>query len=180
MRVVNTDGLTVPIRFDQLKHKTSGLAKLNAIPQEIREDMDEGQKQHIVEKNKRNAGSNLDPIVCLRTLVSKKKKRLLVEGYNLDLTYITNFVIAMGYPAKGTESTIRNKKDDVVRFLRERHGQMVKIYNLCLEPSRQYEHSEIPEFGYGKYQMVDHNICSTRTLFNICMDMFLFLQRMIQ
>jgi phosphatidylinositol-3,4,5-trisphosphate 3-phosphatase and dual-specificity protein phosphatase PTEN len=78
---------------------------------------------------------SMNPIVCLRTLVSQKKKRLIYQEYNLDLTYITNYVVAMGYPAQGTESTIRNKREDVIRFLKSKHGVAVKIYNLCMEPS---------------------------------------------
>lgn len=39
----------------------------------------------------------------IRKLVSTNKKRLEVEGYNLDLTYITNRVIACGFPAEGIE-----------------------------------------------------------------------------
>lgn len=73
MRVVNTEGKTVPIRFDQIKHKISGLAKLNALPIEITDEMNEERKHHVIEKNKKNAGSSMNPIVCLRTLVSKKK-----------------------------------------------------------------------------------------------------------
>ena len=38
----------------------------------------------------------------------------------------------------------------------------------------------MPEFSLGKYPFVDHNICSMRQLFNICMDMFLFIQGVIR
>lgn len=37
----------------------------------------------------------------VRTKVSKNKNRFVADGYNLDLTYITNCVIAMGFPADG-------------------------------------------------------------------------------
>jgi len=70
--------------------------------------------------------------------VSKKKKRLLTEGYNLDLTYITNYVVALGYPAEGAEKMIRNSREDVISFFKKRHGINVKIYNLCIEQSKQY------------------------------------------
>jgi hypothetical protein len=103
-----------------------------------------------------------------------------VDGFNLDLTYINNYVIALGYPAGGVESAIRNNREDVIKFLKMRHGINVKIYNLCIEPSKQYDQSAIPEFGYGKYCFSDHNICSIRTCFNICLDIFLFLQQMLQ
>ena len=78
----------------------------------------------------------MNPIICLRTLVSQKKNRLKVDGFNLDLTYINNYVIALGYPAGGLEAAIRNKREDVVKFLKLRHGINVKIYNLCIEKSK--------------------------------------------
>lgn len=80
----------------------------------------------------------MSPFDCLRTLVSQKKNRLRAEGFNLDLTYITNYVIALGYPAGGVEATIRNKREDVIKFLKSRHGVNVKIYNLCFEKNKQY------------------------------------------
>ena len=36
----------------------------------------------------------------LRTIVSKKKKRFECGGFNLDLSYISRSVIAMGFPSK--------------------------------------------------------------------------------
>ena len=82
---------------------------------------------------------SMNPITCLRTLVSQKKKRLIDNGFDLDLTYITNYTIALGYPAEGVESAIRNSRHDVIEFLKMRHGIYVKIYNLCIESNKQYE-----------------------------------------
>jgi phosphatidylinositol-3,4,5-trisphosphate 3-phosphatase/dual-specificity protein phosphatase PTEN len=70
----------------------------------------------------------------LRKLVSTNKKRLENESYNLDLTYITNRIIACGFPAEGFEQVYRNRRSDIKKFLFERHGSMCKIYNLCYEP----------------------------------------------
>ena len=154
MRVTNTTGEVVPIRFDQVKHSVDQrkLNKMNVETLVAEDPKNELQVAKIKEKNKRNGkGISMNPVVCLRTLVSTKKKRLVNTEYNLDLTYITNYVVAMGYPAQGTEATIRNKKEDVIRFLKQKHGVCVKIYNLCMEPNRQYDHSEIPDVGYGKY-----------------------------
>ena len=69
----------------------------------------------------------------IKEKVSTNKIRLKTGKYNLDLTYITNRIIAMGYPAKGFEAFYRNSSEDIVAFLQEHHGRMVKIYNLCAE-----------------------------------------------
>jgi phosphatidylinositol-3,4,5-trisphosphate 3-phosphatase and dual-specificity protein phosphatase PTEN len=82
----------------------------------------------------------------LRQCVSLKKKRLRRDNFDLDLTYITKNVIAMGYPADGFESVYRNNQRSVSNFLLESHyttedlqkkGMLkVKIYNLCIEKSK--------------------------------------------
>ena len=39
----------------------------------------------------------------LRNLVSKEKRRFKDGKYDLDLTYINEKIIAMGFPSSGTE-----------------------------------------------------------------------------
>lgn len=72
------------------------------------------------------------------------------------MTYISNYVVALGYPAGGVETAIRNSREDVIRFFKQKHGINVKIYNLCIEKSKRYDQSEIPEFGLGRYPFCDH------------------------
>ncbi|KAH0785768.1 phosphatidylinositol 3,4,5-trisphosphate 3-phosphatase [Histomonas meleagridis] len=71
----------------------------------------------------------------VRGQVSKKKRRLKEGHFDLDLSYINDRIIAMGYPAQGFESLYRNSFNDVKEFLDEKHGDNYMIYNLCSERS---------------------------------------------
>ena len=122
----------------------NALIKLNNWDRKVHDDMSISTKDRLEKKNamkekKRNEESNpMNPLTVLRTLVSQKKRRFIGGGFNLDLTYITNYVIACGFPAGGVESSFRNNREDFIKFLKNRHGVCVKIYNLCLESSKQY------------------------------------------
>jgi hypothetical protein len=54
--------------------------------------------------------------------VSKNNNKYTKDGYNLDLTYITDKVIGMSYPASKTfEKIYRNDVNKVARFFNSIH-----------------------------------------------------------
>ncbi|KAG0001345.1 hypothetical protein BGZ65_003571, partial [Modicella reniformis] len=56
-------------------------------------------------------------------------------GLDLDLSYVTPALIAMGFPSKSFEAMYRNPINDVEKFLDTRHEGAYKVYNLCSERS---------------------------------------------
>jgi hypothetical protein len=63
----------------------------------------------------------------IRSLVSKKRRRMVVDGYDLDLSYITDRLLAMSFPAQNMEAIIRNPMWQVQRALDSRHGSHYKV-----------------------------------------------------
>uniref|UniRef100_A0A1I8NP83 Phosphatidylinositol 3,4,5-trisphosphate 3-phosphatase and dual-specificity protein phosphatase PTEN n=1 Tax=Stomoxys calcitrans TaxID=35570 RepID=A0A1I8NP83_STOCA len=103
----------------------------------------------------------------LRNVVSKQRIRYKEKGFNLDLAYVCDNIIAMGYPAEKYESMYRNRLEDVYKFLEENHREHYKIYNLCLE--RSYD---INKF-HGRvslYPFEDHNPPTIELIQNFCED----------
>ena len=69
----------------------------------------------------------------VRGKVSKKKRRYQQDDFDLDLSYITPKVIAMGYPADGVAGSYRNNYVDVQKFFNQKHPGRYYFYNLCSE-----------------------------------------------
>lgn len=69
----------------------------------------------------------------MRGLVSKNKRRFKEGDFDLDLSYILDNIIAMGFPSEGSSALIRNSMEEVQRFLDTRHPHQYKVYNLCSE-----------------------------------------------
>jgi len=76
---------------------------------------------------------------AVRGRVSADKNRYMKDQYDLDLTYITDRVIAMGFPADGMESTYRNNIDDVASMLHKTHPDHFMLFNLSERP---YDYSK--------------------------------------
>ncbi|XP_012414444.1 phosphatidylinositol 3,4,5-trisphosphate 3-phosphatase TPTE2-like [Trichechus manatus latirostris] len=92
-----------------------------------------------------------------RRMVSGNKRRYKRDGFDLDLTYVTDRIIAMSFPSSGKQSFYRNPIKEVVRFLDTKHRDHYMIYNLCSE--RGYD----PQYFHHRVRRImidDHNVPS--------------------
>ncbi|ETV80213.1 hypothetical protein, variant [Aphanomyces astaci] len=105
----------------------------------------------------------------LKKLVSKKKRRFIDDGFDLDMTYVTPRLIAFGYPAENLEGMYRNHYKDVYSCFEHRHKDHYKVYNLCSE--RHYDkdkfHNRVAEYPFD-----DHNPPPLSLLIPACQDIF--------
>ena len=118
---------------------------------------------------------NVKKANLLKRLVSKQKRRLQDEQFDLDMSYITQRVIAMGFPSVGCETVYRNALPDVLEFFHVRHNDQVKIYNLCLEKDRIYNKNIFSRSSVGLFPATDHNPCPIKLILEFCIDICLYL-----
>jgi hypothetical protein len=142
------------------------------------------------------AGAQWSAANAIRGLVSKKKLRFQEDGFDLDLSYITPRIIAMGFPSEGTAGVYRNNSKDVQRFFKTRHGTSrccchhlfvflncilwridghYKIYNLCAEKGMVYDTSLFDD-SCARYPFPDHNPCPFPLILSFCEDAHKYLQ----
>ena len=109
-----------------------------------------------------------------KRLVSKKKRRLQTEYYDLDMCYITERVIGMGFPAYGCERLYRNSLEDIRSYL-DRYHKDYKIYNLCIEKDRIYPKDYFQDKLVGLFPFNDHSPCPCKLILDFCVDICLYL-----
>ena len=102
----------------------------------------------------------------IRERVSKKKRRYQRDGFDLDLSYITPCIIAMGFPSESFEGLYRNNMQDVQSFLQQRHGDQYKVYNLCSE--RSYPPDRFPHTA--RFPFDDHQPSPVNMIDAFCRD----------
>ena len=107
----------------------------------------------------------------LKSLVSQDKNRFCFDGFDLDLTYITPRIIAMGLPSTSYEALYRNDMNDVLNFFNKRHPNHYKVYNLCEE--KKYAPNIFYKQGYFPFQ--DHEAPPLDLIRPFCEDAKQFL-----
>ena len=111
-----------------------------------------------------------------RRLVSQNRRRFHDPDFDLDLTYVTDGIIAMSLPAHKAKQTLyRNNINDVARFFRERHGpDRYRIFNVTSE--RRYDASLFG--GDDRVSIMDaddHNPAPLLTLEAVARDIHRYL-----
>eukprot|EP00466_Bigelowiella_natans_P002990 jgi/Bigna1/57410/fgenesh1_pm.13_\ len=106
-------------------------------------------------------------------LVSKKKCRYVEGGFDLDLSYITDQLIAMGFPSEGVEAAFRNPMVEVQKFFKLKHADSFAVYNLCSE--RAYDPDRFPIVK--RFPFDDHNPCPFDVLVSMCRDVKAYLKK---
>lgn len=115
-------------------------------------------------------GTRLLRVLCiLRHWVSMNKRRFVDEeiGVNIDLSYITDHVIAMSVPATGVGALYRNPISEVVRFFEARHKGNYRIYNAC--PEHPYPFSKF-NYQVRCFDIQDHSPPTMENVFDFLDD----------
>ncbi|GMJ12841.1 PTEN 2, phosphatase and TENsin homolog deleted on chromosome ten 2A [Hibiscus trionum] len=123
--------------------------------------------------------------VKARHVVSQNKRRYQEGGFDLDMTYITENIIAMGFPAGDmssgffgyVEGFYRNHMEEVIRFFETHHKDKYKVYNLCSE--RLYDAS-LFEGKVASFPFDDHNCPPIRLIISFCQSAYSWLKEDIE
>ncbi|KAH7520234.1 hypothetical protein FEM48_Zijuj08G0122600 [Ziziphus jujuba var. spinosa] len=123
--------------------------------------------------------------VKARHMVSQNKRRYQEGGFDLDMTYITENIIAMGFPAGSITSGIfgylegfyRNHMEEVIKFFETHHKGKYKVYNLCSE--RLYDAS-LFQGKVASFPFEDHNCPPIDLIRSFCQSSYSWLKEDIQ
>ena len=127
--------------------------------------------KEYVTKSLTDATTNTKTANKIKTWVSQDKNRFCFDGFDLDLSYITKQIIAMGLPSTSIEGFFRNSLEDVQKFLNTRHPTHYKVYNLC-------EEKPYPDnlfFKQGYFPFKDHEAPPLNIIRPFCEDAAKFL-----
>ncbi|KAM4815262.1 phosphatidylinositol 3,4,5-trisphosphate 3-phosphatase TPTE2-like [Thomomys bottae] len=110
----------------------------------------------------------------IRRLVSGNKRRYAKDGFDLDLTYITDRLVAMSFPSSGIHTFYRNPMQEVARFFNTRHPEHYFVYNLCSE--RSYD----PKYFHHRVHRImieDHNVPTLEEMVSFAKEVIAWLSK---
>ncbi|KAL5821742.1 hypothetical protein ACOSQ3_023624 [Xanthoceras sorbifolium] len=119
--------------------------------------------------------------VKARHIVSQNKRRYQEGEFDLDMTYITENIIAMGFPAGDISSGLfgyiegfyRNHMEEVIKFFETHHKGKYKVYNLCSE--RLYDAS-LFQGKVASFPFTDHNCPPIQLIPSFCQSAYSWLK----
>ena len=91
----------------------------------------------------------------IRKCFSRPRRGLQYEKTYLDISYITEKIIAGCYPGSGLKAIIRNPRKKLNKYLQEHYGDHYYIFNLCAEDNYQYDIKDFSGRVFN-YPCVDH------------------------
>lgn len=100
----------------------------------------------------------------LKELVSQDLQRYQDEEFNLDLTYITPRLIAMGFPASGVEGMFRNHIDDISQYLLKKHTGNFLVRTEPLFFQRNSNCFFYKVFNLSKERDYNHDLLDNRVI----------------
>ncbi|XVE87069.1 hypothetical protein DITRI_Ditri18aG0086700 [Diplodiscus trichospermus] len=123
--------------------------------------------------------------VKARHIVSQNKRRYQEGEFDLDMTYITENIIAMGFPAGDLSSGLfgffegfyRNHMEEVIKFFGTHHKGRYKVYNLCSE--RLYDAS-LFQGKVASFPFNDHNCPPLHLIKSFCQSAYSWLKEDIE
>ncbi|KAJ9177298.1 hypothetical protein P3X46_012532 [Hevea brasiliensis] len=123
--------------------------------------------------------------VKARHVVSQNKRRYQEDGFDLDMAYVTENIIAMGFPAGDLSSGLfgffegfyRNHMEEVINFFETHHKGKYKVYNLCSE--RLYDASRF-EGKVACFPFDDHNCPPLQLIASFCKSAYSWLKEDIE
>ena len=127
------------------------------------------------ELEEQDKNDNLKKANFVKRLVSKQKRRFQDSHFDLDMSYITERFIAMGFPSTGMETLYRNSVEEITEFFNTKYNDEVKFYNLCLEKDRIYTKNAFPNSKVGLFPANDHNPCPIKLILEFCIDICIYL-----
>lgn len=153
---INTEGKICKVCNYHCHNKCRRMVKAQSSRQESMNAIQNKSKtlpadDEISRKRMPPSPKNLVSNIChhVRHRVSRNRVRHVDEHFDLDLTYITDRIIAMSFPGSGLETTYRNNLREVAKMLQSNHQDKYMVFNLS---ERRYDISklnhQVLDFGW--------------------------------